>query len=86
MALGCALTTFESETIPCVAAQYGDAMCAHLLLRHGADLSAVDENGDLVVADRPMLARITHVALTTMLMKTAATQVYVVYANWGEDD
>ncbi len=33
-----------------------------------------------------MLARITHVALTTMLMKTAATQVYVVYANWGEDD
>ena len=29
-----------------VAAQYGDAMCAHLLLRHGADLSAVDENGD----------------------------------------
>lgn len=29
-----------------VAAQYGEIMCAHLLLRHGADPLAVDENGD----------------------------------------
>lgn len=29
-----------------VAAQYGEIMCAHLLLRHGADAQAVDENGD----------------------------------------
>ena len=29
-----------------VASQYGEIMCAHLLLRHGADAQAVDENGD----------------------------------------
>ena len=29
-----------------VAAQYGELMCAHLLIRSGADVHAVDENGD----------------------------------------
>jgi hypothetical protein len=29
-----------------VAAQHGNCLCAHLLLRHGADLNAVDEVGD----------------------------------------
>ena len=37
-------------------------------------------NGDSLVA------RIVHVALTTMLMKTAATQCYVVYSNWVDPD
>ena len=31
LALGCALTTFESETIPCVAAQYGDERAARVI-------------------------------------------------------
>jgi len=29
-----------------VASQYGEIMCAHLLLRHGAEAQAADENGD----------------------------------------